>query len=84
VKQADSVDAAAEELAQFAARGVAAGALGDKGDRAHTVADLGDEAIWSSVPGILVVREGRDSLQVNAPSKEERQIAIARRLLGRK
>jgi hypothetical protein len=85
VKREESRDAAAEEFAQFAEHaGVAAGVLGDKGDKgdkAHTVADLGDEAIWSPVPGILVVRAGRYSLQVNAPSKEETQIGIARRLL---
>lgn len=84
VKKAESTEAAAEEFAQFVDHaGVAVGALGDKGDKAHTVADLGDEAIWSPVPGILVVRAGSYSLQVNAPSEEEKQIRIARLLLKR-
>jgi len=85
VGRAESTEAATEELAQFVSHvGVAQEVLGDEGVVAHMVPDLGDEAVWSPTPGILVVRSGPYSLQVNNPSDEETQVAIARRILSEK
>ncbi len=83
VTQADTVERAIEEFQQF--RGnvqVAVGILGEKGQAAHDVEGIGDEALWTPVPGALHVRVGRYSVQVNPPSDEETQIRIARRILG--
>ena len=61
---------------------VAVDTLGKKDQSAHEVPGLGDEAIWTPVPGILKVRKGSFSLQINAPEGEELQVKIARKLIG--
>lgn len=84
VSRADSEDAAIEEFAQFRSHaGVANEVLGEAGDTAHEVSDLGDEAVWTPVPGLLLVRAGRYSLSINPPSTEEQQVRIARLILER-
>lgn len=78
VSRAESSEAAAEDFAQFLSHaGIANDVLGEEGDQAHKVPDLGDEAVWTPMPGILVARIGRYSLQVNAPQDESTQRRIA-------
>jgi len=84
ISRADSEQDAITEFAQFRNNaGVANAVLGDAGDAAHDVADLGDEAVWTPVPGLLLVRAGRFSLSINPPSTEEQQVRIARIILER-
>jgi hypothetical protein len=83
LSRADSEDDAITEFQQFRGNvGVAVGALGEAGDRAHNIPNLGDEALWTPVPGGVYLRKGRYSVQVNSPGDEQMQIKIAKRLIG--
>jgi hypothetical protein len=83
LSRAASVEEAVTEFDQFRSHvQVAVDTLGKKDQSAHEVPGLGDEAIWTPVPGILKVRKGSFSLQINAPEGEELQVKIARKLIG--
>ncbi len=83
VNRASSADDAITEFAQFRQNaGVAVRTIGKEGQKAHDVPSLGDEALWTPVPGVLHLRKGRYSVQVNQPADEAMQIKIARKILG--
>lgn len=82
ISRADSVDEAKIEFQQFRGNvGTAVSILGEEGQKPHDVPGLGDEALWTPVPGSLHARKGRYSVQVNRPSDEETQIRIMRKIL---
>jgi hypothetical protein len=82
VEREESVNDAVIAFQQFRDHvGVAVGVLGEAGDKAHNVEGLGDEALWTPVPGGVYARKGRYSVQVNTPSDEQMQIKIAKRIL---
>jgi hypothetical protein len=82
VEREGSVDDAVVAFQQLRDHvGVAVGVLGGAGDKAHSVEGLGDEALWTPIPGGVYARKGRYSVQVNEPSDEQIQIKIAKRIL---
>ncbi len=86
IRRSDSVEQAKTEFQQFRGNvGVAVSVLGDKfdaqGRQPHNVPGLGDEALWTPVPGALYARKGRYSVQVNQPSEEELQVRVMRKIL---
>jgi len=84
VSRADSVDEAAVEFQQFRQHASMAATMGGSPEeKIHEIPDLGDEAVWSPVPGGVYIRQGRDGVQVNQPADEETQIEIARKILGK-
>ena len=83
VSRAKSVDDAATEFSQFRQNaGVAVRTLGKEGQKAHEIPGLGDEALWTPVPGGVYLRRGRYTVQVNQPAEEATQVKIARKILG--
>lgn len=83
VSRAKSVDEAATEFGQFRQNAaVAVGTIGKQGQKTHEIPGLGDEALWTPVPGGVYLRKGRYSVQVNQPADEATQIRIARKILG--
>jgi hypothetical protein len=83
ISRAKSVDEAVSDFEQFRGNAnVAIGAIGKQGQKTHEVPGLGDEALWTPVPGGVYLRKGRYSVQVNQPADEETQIKIARKILG--
>jgi hypothetical protein len=83
VSRADSTDDAVTEFQQFRDHAsTAASTIGEMGQQVHEIEGLGDEAVWAPVPGGVYARKGRYSLQVNSPPDEEKQVQIARKILG--
>lgn len=83
VSRTKSVEEAATEFAQFRQNAsVAAGTIGKQGQKMHDIPGLGDEALWTPVPGGVYLRKGRYSVQVNQPADEATQIKIARKIIG--
>ena len=83
VSRAKSVDEAATEFGQFRQNAaVAVGTIGKQGQKTHEISGLGDEALWTPVPGGVYLRKGRYSVQVNQPADEATQVKIARKILG--
>jgi hypothetical protein len=82
VEREESVDAAVVAFQQLRDHvGVAVSVLGEAGDKAHNIQGLGDEALWTPVPGGVYARKGRYSVQVNKPSNQQIQVQIAKRIL---
>ena len=83
VSRAKSVDDAVTEFSQFRQNSaLAVRTLGKQGQKTHEVAGLGDEALWTPVPGGVYLRKGRYSVLVSRPADEATQIKIARKILG--
>jgi hypothetical protein len=79
VEREESVNDAVIAFQQFRDHvGVAVGVLGEAGDKAHNVEGLGDEALWTPVPGGVYARKGRYSVQVNGPSPRRPRAPLAR------
>ena len=74
---------ASAEFSQFRQHSaVAVGTIGNNGQTTHEIPGLGDEAVWTPLPGGVYLRKGRYSVQVNQPAAEEVQIRTARKILG--
>ena len=57
VSRAKSVDEAATEFGQFRqSAAVAVGTIGKQGQKTHEISGLGDEALWTPVPGGVYLR----------------------------
>lgn len=83
VSRAKSVDEAATEFGQFRqSAAVAVGTIGKQGQKTHEISGLGDEALWTPVPGAVYLRKGRYSVLVSQPADEATQVKIARKILG--